>query len=171
MEKVSTDEHFGMAQNLSIFFCAMNSHLKKSTKDKTYLNSRMIRMTHNKNDICLFWQPCCSVAKSCSILWPDELLHTKLLCPSLSPGVCSNSHPLSWWCHSTSHPMSPLLLFPSVFPSIRVFFNESALHIRRPKYWSFRFSISPSNEYSRLISFRIDCFDLFAVQWPLKHLL
>ena len=88
-------------------FCAMNSHLKKSTKDKTYLNSRMIRMTHNKNDICLFWQPCCSVAKSCSILWPDELLHTKLLCPSLSPGVCSNSHPLSWWCHSTSHPMSP----------------------------------------------------------------
>ena len=93
-------------------------------------------------------------------LRPHGLQHARPPCPSSTPGVCSNSHPLSWWCHSTSHPMSPLLLFPSVFPSIRVFFNESALHIRRPKYWSFRFSISPSNEYSRLISFRIDWFDL-----------
>ena len=54
----------------------------------------------------------------------------------------------------------PLLLLPSIFPSIRVFSNESALHIRWPKYWSFSFSISPFNEYSRLISFRIDWFDL-----------
>ena len=65
----------------------------------------------------------------------------------------------------------PLLLLPSIFPSIRVFFNKSALHIRWPKYWSFSFSISPSNEYSGLISFRIDCFDLLAVQGPLKSLL
>ena len=57
----------------------------------------------------------------------------------------------------------PLLLLPSIFPSIRVFKNESALHIRWPKYWRFSFSISPSNEYSGLISFRIDCFDLLAV--------
>ena len=64
----------------------------------------------------------------------------------------------------------PLLLLPSVFPSIRVFSSESALHIRWPKYWSFRFSISPSNEYSGLISFRIDWFDL-AVQGTLKSLL
>ena len=65
----------------------------------------------------------------------------------------------------------PLLLLPSVFPSIRVFSSESDLHIRPPKYWSFRFSISPSNEYSGLISFRIDWFDLPAVQGTLKSLL
>ena len=58
----------------------------------------------------------------------------------------------------------PLLLLPSIFLSIRVFSNESVLHIRWPKYWSFSFSISPSNEYSGLISFRIDCVDLLAVQ-------
>ena len=65
----------------------------------------------------------------------------------------------------------PLLLLPSNLPSIRVFSNELALHIRWPKYWSFRFSISPSNEYSGLISFRVDWLDLLAVQGILKHLL
>ena len=64
-----------------------------------------------------------------------------------------------------------LLLLPSIFPSIRVFSNESVLHLRWPKYWSFSFSISPSNEYSGLISFRIDWFDLIAVQGTLKSLL
>ena len=65
----------------------------------------------------------------------------------------------------------PLLLLPSIFPSIRVLSNESALHIRWPKYWSFSFNISPSNEYSGLISFRMDWVDLFAVQGTLKSLL
>ena len=65
----------------------------------------------------------------------------------------------------------PLFLLPSIFPSIRVFSNESVLHIRQPKYWSFSFSISPSNEYSGLISFRMDWFDLLAVQGILKSLL
>ena len=65
----------------------------------------------------------------------------------------------------------PLLLLPSVFPSIRVFPNESAVRIRWPKYWSFSFSISPSNEYSALISFRMDWLDLLAVQGTLKSLL
>ncbi|CAI9178893.1 unnamed protein product [Rangifer tarandus platyrhynchus] len=65
----------------------------------------------------------------------------------------------------------PLLLMPSICPSIRVFFNESALCIRWPKYWSFSFSISPSNKYSGLISFRIDWFDLPAIQETLKTLL
>ena len=65
----------------------------------------------------------------------------------------------------------PLLLLPSVFLSIRVFPKESVLHIRWPNYWSFSFSISPSNEYSGLISFRIDLFDLLAVQGTLKNLL
>ena len=66
---------------------------------------------------------------------------------------------------------SNLLLLPSIFPSIRVFSNESALHIRWPNYWSFSFSIGLSNESSGLISFRIDWFDLFAVQGTLKNLL
>ena len=65
----------------------------------------------------------------------------------------------------------PLLLLPSIFPSIRVFSNESVLHIKQPKYWSFSFSISPSNEYSGLTSFRIDWLDLLAVQGTLKSLL
>ena len=65
----------------------------------------------------------------------------------------------------------PLLLLPSIFPSIRVFSNESALHIRWPKYWSFSFNISPSNEYSGLISFRMDWCDLLAVQGTLRSLL
>ena len=65
----------------------------------------------------------------------------------------------------------PFLLLPSIFPSIRVLSNESALHIRWPKYWSFSFSISPSNEYARLISFRMDWLDLLAVQGTLKSLL
>ena len=65
----------------------------------------------------------------------------------------------------------PLLFPPSVFPSIRVFSNQSALHIRWPKYWSFSFNISPSNEYSGLVSFRMDWLDLLAVQGALKSLL
>ena len=68
-------------------------------------------------------------------------------------------------------PCCPLLLLPSIFPIIRVFSNESVLRIRWPKYWSFSFSISPSSEYSGLISFRMDWFDLLAVQGTLKSLL
>ena len=70
-----------------------------------------------------------------------------------------------------SHPLSPLLLWPSIFPSIRVFSNESVLRIRWPKYWSFNFSISPSSEYSGLIFFRMNGLDLLAVQGILKSLL
>ena len=73
----------------------------------------------------------------------------------------------------SNHPIlcCPFLLLPSIFPSIRVFSSESALHIRWSKYWSFSLSISPSSEYSALISFRIDCFDLLAVQGTLKSFL
>ena len=68
-------------------------------------------------------------------------------------------------------PCRPLLLLPSVFPSIKVFSDESALHVRWPKYWSFSFNISPSNEHARLISFSMDWLDLLAVQGTLKSLL
>ena len=86
-------------------------------------------------------------------LRPHGLQHVRPPCPSPSPGACSNSCPLSWWCHPTISSSWPLLLPPSIFPSIRVFSNESALHIKWPKYWSFSLSINPSNEYSGLTSF------------------
>ena len=89
-----------------------------------------------------------------------------------SPGVCSNSCPLSRWCPPTvSSSVTPLLLLPSVFPSSKVFSKEFVLHIRWPKYWGFGFRISPSSEYPGLISFRIDWFDLLAVQGTLRSLL
>ena len=70
-----------------------------------------------------------------------------------------------------SHPLSSPFCLPLIFPRIRVFSNESALHIRWPKYWSFSFNISPSNEHPELISFRMDCLDLLAVQGTLESLL
>ena len=97
------------------------------------------------------------------------LQHARLPCPSLSPGVCLNSCPLSRWCHPTVSSCHPLLPLPSILPSIRVFSNELVLCIRWPKYWNFSFS--PSNEYSEWISFRMDWFDLLAVQGTLKSLL
>ena len=103
-------------------------------------------------------------------LQPHGLQHTRLPCPSPSPRGCSNSCP-SRWCRPTISSCRPLLFLPSVFPSIRVFSSESVLYIRWPKYWSFSFSISPSNEYSGLISFKINWFDLLAVQGTLKSLL
>ena len=105
-------------------------------------------------------------------LWPHGLQHTRLLCPSLFPmsllkfmsieSVMLSNHLIL--CCS-------LLLLPSISPSTRVFSNESGLCIRWPKHWRFSFSISPSNEYSGLISFPIDWFDLLAIQGTLKSLL
>ena len=101
-----------------------------------------------------------------------ELQHARLPCPSPTPLELAPTH-VHWVSDAIqpSHPLSSPLLPPSIFPSIRVFANESVLHIRWPKHWSFRFSISPSNKYSRLISFRIDWFDLLADQGTLKSLL
>ena len=97
-------------------------------------------------------------------LQPHGLQHTRSPCPSLSPGVCSNPCPLS---HLTL--CCPILLLPSIFPNIGVSSND--LRIRWPKYWSFGFNISPSKEHLGLISFRMDCLDLLAVQGTLKSLL
>ena len=128
------------------------------------------------------------------------LQHARLPRPLPSPGACSNFCPLSRWCHPTilssvipfsscrqscpasgSFPMSCLFTSggqsigisasASVFPITRVFYNESVLHIRWPKYWSFSFYISPSKEYSGLMSFRIDWLELHEVQGSLKCLL
>ena len=100
------------------------------------------------------WTAACQASLSITNSWSSlELTSIELVMPSNHLILC--------------RPLLP----PSIFPSIRVFSNESVLHIRWPKYWSFSFSISPSNEYSGLISFRMDWFDLLAVQWTLKSLL
>ena len=131
---------------------------------------------------------CCSVSKSC-----PALCHPISSVPLLShvrrsatPWTTALQASLSITnSQSSPKPMSielvmpsnhlilcrPLLLLPSIFPSIRLFSNESALHIRWPKYWSFSFNINPSNEHPGLISFRIDWLDLLAVQGTLKSLL
>ena len=104
--------------------------------------------------------------------WPPELQHARLPCPSSTPRACSNSCLLSWWCHPNHLILCRSLLpLTSIFPSIRIFSNKSALHITWPKIWSFSFSISPCNEYSELILFRIDWFDLLVVQGTLKSFL
>ena len=104
-------------------------------------------------------------------LRPHGLQHTRPSCPSPTPGVHSDSR--AWLVMPSSHLIlwRPLLLLPTIPPNIRVFFNESILHMRWPKYWSFSFSISPSNEYPGLISFRMDWLDLLAVKGTLKSLL
>ena len=119
---------------------------------------------------------------SCSVmsdsLQPHGLQHARLPCPSPTLGV----HPNSWsllkltsikLVMPSNHLIlcCSLLFLLSIFPSIRVFSNESILPIMRPKYWSFHFSVGPSNEYLGLISFRIDNFDLLAVQRLLMSLL
>ena len=102
------------------------------------------------------------------LLQPHGRQHARLPCPSPTPGACSNSRPLSRWCHPTTS--SSVIPFSCpIFSSTRVFSSESALGIRWPKNWSFSFS--PSNEYSGLISFRMDWLDLLAVQETLKSLL
>ena len=98
-----------------------------------------------------------------------ELQHARPPWPSPTARACSNSCPSSWWCIQPSHPLSPTLLLPSIFPSTAT--NKSVLHIRWPKYWSFSFSISPSNEHPGLSSFRMDWLDVLAVQGILKSLL
>ena len=104
-------------------------------------------------------------------LWLHESQHARPPCPSPTPGVHPNSCPSSRRCHPTISSCCPLLFLTPIPPSIRVFSNESTLHMRWPKYWSFSFSISPSNEHPGLISFRMDWLDLLAVQGTLKSLL
>ena len=105
-------------------------------------------------------------------LQPHGLQHARPPCSSPTSGVCSNSCPSSQWCHPTiSSSAIPFSSCLQSFPASGFFSSQSVLHIRWPKYWSFSFSISPSNEYWGLISFRIDFFDLLAVQGNLKSLL
>ena len=105
-------------------------------------------------------------------LRPHGLQHIRPPCPSPTPGVYSISCPLSRWCHPTiSSSVIPFSFCLQSFPAPGSFPNESALCIRLPKYWSFSFNISPSSDYSGLISFRMNWLDLPAVQGTLKSLL
>ena len=98
-------------------------------------------------------------------LRPHESQHARPPCPSTTPGVYSNSSSLSQWCHpAISSSVVPFSSMPPIPPSIRVFSTESTLCMRWPKYWSFGFNISPSNEHPGLISSRMDWLDLLAVQ-------
>ena len=114
---------------------------------------------------------CCSVAKSCPSLCDPMDCNTPGFPVLYYLPEFAHVHAPESVMLSNHFLCCPPLLLPSVFPSIRVFLNESALCIRWSKYWSFSFSISPSNEYSGLISFRMDWLDLLAVQGILKSLL
>ena len=111
--------------------------------------------------------------QSCPTLQPHGLQHARLPCPLPTPRACSISHPLIELVMPSNQLIlcHPLLLLPSIFPSIRVFSNELVLLIRWPRYWSFSFRINPSNEYSGLVYFRMDWLDLLAVQGTFRSLL
>ena len=121
----------------------------------------------------LEWGFCCLLFSHSVVsdsFWPHGLQPARLPYPSPSPGACSNSCPSSWWCHPTiSSSYHPFLLLPSIFPSIRVFSNESALWIRWPKYWCFSSSIRLSVNIQDW--FPLGLVDLLAVQGTLKSLL
>ena len=130
--------------------------------------SSICSIEHSLRRIIYNMHVCVSCLAMSDCLQPHRLQPTRLLCPPLSPKFMSielvmlSNHLILY---------QPLHLLPSIFPRIKVFSSESVLHIRGPKYWSFSFSISLSSEYSGLISFRIDWFDLLAVQETLKSIL
>ena len=113
---------------------------------------------------------CCSVTQSCPTFQPHGAAHEASLSSTVSQSLLKLTSIDSVMPSNRLILCRPLLLLPPIFPSIRVFSNELALRIRWPKYWSVSFSISLPNEYSRLISFRMDWFDHFAVQGTLKSL-
>ena len=146
--------------NTELFLRKKNPRKAKNVYFKQQLKCRGMRLQFS------------SVTQSCPTLQPHGLQHARLPCPSPTPGALFKLTSIELVIPSNHLILCrPLLLLPSIFPSIRVFSNESVLHIRWPKYWNFSFHISPSNEYSGLISFRMNWLDLLAVQWTLKSLL
>ena len=148
----------GLLSNLDGYMCEENTRIKFHL---TLLRSRVSTILYSVQSLScvqLFVTPWTAAHQAFLSITNSQSLLKLMFIKSVMP---SNHLTL---CH-------PLLLLPSIFPSIRAFSNESVLHIRWPKYWSFSFGISPSNEYSRLISFRMDWLDLLAVQGTLKSLL
>ena len=128
-------------------------------------------MNSVSSTMCIMSYVCMSVSQFShsvvsSSLQPNGLQLARLPCPSPAPETCLNSCPSGQWCHPTIS--SSVVPFSSHLSQHQGFSSESVLHIRSPKYWSFSFSISPSNEHPGLISFRMDWLDLLAVQGTLK---
>ena len=142
----------------SLYFCGSTSFPNQKFLGETYLDTVQFSSVQSLSRVRLFatpWTAACQVSLSITNSWsPPKPMSIESVMPS--------NHLILW---------HPLLLRPSIFPSIRVFSNESVLQIRWPKYWSFSLNISPSSEYSGLISFRMDWLDLLAVQGTLKSLL
>ena len=151
------------------------SLLIQSSQKFCKLSSFLLLFLNSRFECFLFYKAFSSVQFSHSVvsdsLWPHGLCAA---CQA-SLSITNSQRLLKLMSIELVNPSisscRPLLLLPSIFPSSRVFSNESFLHIRWPKYWRFSFNISPSNEYSGLISFRMDCLDLLAVQGTLKSLL
>ena len=145
----------------------LGSHPLPPSRDEVWLTSNRLVLTSGTS--CYHEHCYCTVAQSPSHVWLFVTTWTAAGCCLHCLPEFAQTH--VHWASSViqpSHALLPLLLLPSIFPSIRVFSNESVLCIRWPKYWSFSFSISPSNEHSGLISFRMDCSDLLTVQGTLK---
>ena len=130
-----------------------------------------VKTNRKKANMRRFSQSVSSVAQSYSTLRPHGLQHARLPCPSPTPRANSNSCPLSRWCHPTISSIVPFSSCLQSFPEPGPFPNESVLCISLPKYWSFSFNISPSSEYSGLISYRMDWLNFPAVQGTLKSLI
>ena len=147
----------------------------KEESEKSGLRLNIKKKKNQDHDIQSYSVQFSSVQFSHSVmsnsLQPHESQHARPPCPSPTPRVYSNPCPSSQWCHPAISSSRSLLLLPPIPPSIRVFSSESTLCIRWPKYWSFSFSISLSNEHTGLISFRMDWLDLLTGQGTLKSLL
>ena len=152
------------------FFLSVYPSLQDMYRIEDQIHNEVASMkTTNTNYSFSSVQFSCSVVSNC--LRPHEPQHARPPCPSSTPGVHPNPCPSSQWCHPTiSSSVVPFSSFLQSFPASGSF-PESALRIRWPKYWSFSFNISPTNEHLGLISFRTDWLDLLAVQGTLKSLL
>ena len=135
------------------------------------LANKISVLLHTKNDRACSNSVCNVVCQSLSCVWLWDHMDCSTPGFPVLHYLPESAKTHVQWVDDAIQPSCPLLPLPSIFPSIRVFSNEAAHCIRWPKYWSFNFSISPSNEYSGLISFRIVWFDLLAVQGTLKSLI
>jgi len=151
-----------LLQSLLHLHMAISLCVSVSSQD-LLIRTPVIGFKAHPNSVC-----CCSVAKSCPILVTPWTASCQLLCPPLSPGVCSNLYPLSQGCYLTISPSAIAFSFClQSFPASGSFPMSQLFYIIWLKYWSFSFGISPANEYSELISLRIDWFDLLEVQCDL----
>ena len=157
-------------ENRNIFFvchCTKPAYSTLQRKRGYFVCHGIILKFYKKYSVMLSFSP----SFMSNSLRPHGLQHTRLSCPSTSPGACSNSCPMSWWCHPTiSSSVIPFSSCLQSFPASRSFLMSQFFASGGQSYWNFSFSISLSNKYSGLISFRMDWFDLLAIQGILRSL-